>query len=194
MTSLFSPIRFVALGIALACLPNIKAQTTEETAPASSRSSLERATFALINEYRKSSDLPVLAWSDEIAKTARIHSKDMARGDVDFGHDGFSDRMAHLRHELPGLTGCGENVLMTSDPSEVAHSAVRLWLNSPPHRKNIRGDYNYSGIGVWENAQGIIYFTQIFVRLQPVIPEAVPAEPVGPVDFPPARSPAQTQP
>ena len=115
----------------------------------------------------------------------------MARGDVDFGHEGFSDRMAHLRRELPGLTGCGENVLMTSDPREVAKSAVTLWLHSPPHRKNIRGDYNYSGIGIWESAQGVIYFTQIFVRLQPVVPEAIPADQLPPMYFPAAKSVTQ---
>ena len=165
-----------------------------QAAPDNPHSSLERETFALINDYRQSNDLPVFTWSDEIAKTARIHSKDMARGDVDFGHEGFSDRMDHLRHDLPGLTGCGENVLMTSDPREVARSAVTLWLHSAPHRKNIRGDYNYSGIGVWENEQGVIYFTEIFVRLQPVIPEAVPAASLMPFDMSTVKAPAQTQP
>jgi uncharacterized protein YkwD len=165
-----------------------------EAQAASDNSSLEKETFALINQYRQSSDLPAFTWSDEIAKTARRHSRDMARGDVDFGHEGFSDRLDHLRRELPGLTGCGENVLMTSDPRAVARSAVRLWLNSPPHRKNIRGDYNYSGIGVWVSERGIIYFTQIFVRLQPVVPEAVPAASIAPFDFAPARPATPTKP
>jgi uncharacterized protein YkwD len=128
---------------------------------------LERETFALINQYRKAHDFPPLAWSAEIAKVARVHSKDMAEGTVDFGHEGFGGRVSHLREELSGLAGCGENVLMTDDPRDVARKAVALWLQSPPHLHNIRGDYNRSGVGIWENAQGVIYFTQIFVRLKP---------------------------
>lgn len=132
---------------------------------------LERETFAVINQYRKAEDLPVFAWSSEIAKEARVHSRDMASGAVDFGHEGFSERVRHLRENLSGLTGCGENVLMTSDPSGVAQSAVALWLKSPPHRKNIRGDYGLSGLGVWVSAEGVIYFTQIFVKVHPLDPD-----------------------
>jgi uncharacterized protein YkwD len=33
----------------------------------------------------------------------------------------------------------------------------------PGHRKNIEGPYEVTGIGVARNAQGEVYFTQIFV-------------------------------
>ena len=55
----------------------------------------------------------------------------------------------------------------TDDPNEVAQSAVRIWLHSPHHLENIRGDFNYSGMGIWRNDQGMIYFTQIFVKIVP---------------------------
>jgi len=42
---------------------------------------------------------------------------------------------------------------------------VALWLRSPHHLENIRGDYNYSGLGVWQDKNGVIYFTQIFVKI-----------------------------
>jgi uncharacterized protein YkwD len=192
MSSFFlrAPVWCFCLALICGVGPRASAQTSEDP-DAPSRSTLERQTFALINKYREANDLAAFTWSDEIAKTARLHSRDMARGDVDFGHDGFGDRMAHLRRALPGLTGCGENVLMTSDPRDVAQSAVTLWLRSAPHRKNIRGDYNFSGIGVWENEQGVIYFTEIFVRLQPVIPTVYPATPLY---LPPASVPTQTEP
>ncbi len=128
---------------------------------------LERETFALINQYRLESHLPVFVWNAEIARVARAHSQDMATGDVDFGHDGFGDRIHLLRKTLLGLRGAGENVLMTDDPREIARNAVNVWLKSPPHLHNIRGDFNTSGIGVSENNQGVIYLTQIFVKLQP---------------------------
>ena len=135
-------------------------------------SEVERETFSLVNQYRKASDLPPLAWDGEIAKAARAHSRDMATGEVDFGHDGFSDRITRLRAVLPGLWGAGENVLFTSNLDRVAQNAVTMWLHSPHHLKNIRGDYNYSGLGVWQKQDGTIYFTQIFVKIKPPSPEA----------------------
>ncbi len=125
---------------------------------------LERQAFALINAYRHDHDLPGLTWNPAIAETARGHSRDMAEGRCDFGHDGFGDRVSHLRAVLGRVRGAGENVLYTDDPREVAHQAVEIWLHSPPHLHNIRGDFDSSGIGVWETNDGVIYFTQIFVK------------------------------
>jgi uncharacterized protein YkwD len=125
---------------------------------------LERQTFALINAYRHDHDLRELTWNPAIAETARVHSRDMAEGRCDFGHDGFGDRVVHLRTVLGRVHGAGENVLYTDDPREVARQAVEIWLHSPPHLHNIRGDFDCSGIGVWETTDGVIYFTQIFVK------------------------------
>jgi len=131
------------------------------------RNRLEQEAFFLINQYRKENRLPLLQWDNAIVKVARAHSRDMAAGKVDFGHEGFGDRVDHLKVVMIGLKGAGENVFETNDPSQVAQSAVKTWLNSPPHRHNIRGDYNYSGLGAWEDEKGMIYFTQIFVKIQP---------------------------
>jgi len=128
---------------------------------------LEKETFALINQYRIDKGLSELKWDTAITEVARAHSRDMATGEVDFGHDGFGDRIRLLKKTLVGFRGAGENVFMTDDPREIAHAAVAVWLKSPPHLHNIRGDYNYSGMGIWVNDQGVIYFTQIFILLQP---------------------------
>jgi uncharacterized protein YkwD len=135
---------------------------------------LEQETFSLINQYRTANKLPALKWSEAIAVVARGHSKDMATGEVDFGHEGFGKRVSTLKTELMGLKGAGENVLKTDDPNGVAQAAVRLWLNSPHHLENIRGDFNYSGLGVWRDDSGMIYFTQFFVKVVP--PKAQAAE------------------
>lgn len=144
------------------------------------RSGVEQKTFFLVNQYRKSSDLPLLVWDDSIAKAARAHSKDMATGEIDFGHDGFGDRVGRLKTVMTGFRGAGENVLMTSELDDVAKNAVALWLRSPHHLENIRGDYNYSGLGVWQDKNGTIYFTQIFMKFAPETEEtqAVPASSV----------------
>ena len=136
------------------------------------RDGVERQTFALVNDYRQSNFLAPLVWDDAIAKVARAHSKDMASGAVDFGHDGFRDRVNHLRGVMGGFQGAGENVLMTSDLTEVPKKAVALWLRSPHHLANIRGDYNYSGLGVWQDKNGVMYFTQIFMKFMPQTEQA----------------------
>jgi len=159
--------------------------TTELSAK--DRSALEQQTFFLVNEYRKANQLPVLKWSGDIADVARRHSKDMADSKVGFGHEGFSKRVSQLGSKMVGLKGAGENVLKTDNPEEVAQQAVKIWLNSPHHLANIRGDFNYSGMGVWKDGRGMIYFTQVFVKLQPkalpVTDEAATPQVVSPYGY-----------
>jgi uncharacterized protein YkwD len=147
-----------------------KAETTPAPPSATSgpdfRGEVEKRTFELVNDYRKTRNLAPLAWSEAIARLAREHSKDMATGDVDFGHGGFGDRAQALKAQMTGFRGMGENVLYTSNLVDVAKNAVTMWLHSPHHLANIRGDYNYSGLGVWQDKDGTIYFTQIFVKAE----------------------------
>jgi uncharacterized protein YkwD len=125
---------------------------------------LEHQTFDLINQYRAREGLPPLVWSSAVADMARSHSRDMATGVVAFGHGGFKDRMAMLRGMFAGMTSGGENVFYTDAVPNVAQLAVQSWLHSPPHLHNIRGDFQYSGLGLWRRADGAYFFTQIFVR------------------------------
>jgi uncharacterized protein YkwD len=161
-----------ALFFNLVCWSHAPAQSapvssSSAKAPADDRGALEKETFSLVNQYRKNSKLPPLLWDDGIAGVARGHSRDMAAGKVDFGHDGFGERVGRLKTMMTGLRGAGENVLKTDDPDLVAQRAVDVWLASPHHLVNIRGDYNYSGLGIWRDDQGVIYFTQIFIKIVP---------------------------
>ncbi|MEB3337507.1 MAG: hypothetical protein VKJ46_08605 [Leptolyngbyaceae bacterium] len=36
-------------------------------------------------------------------------------------------------------------------------------MKSPGHLKNIKGQYNLTGIGIAKDSQGKYYFTQIFI-------------------------------
>jgi uncharacterized protein YkwD len=140
---------------------------------------VEQETFFLVNHYRENNGLPPLAWDGAIAQEARAHSKDMATGEVDFGHDGFRERISRLKTVMTGLKGAGENVFMTGNLDQVAHNAVTVWLHSPHHLENIRGDYNYSGLGVWQDKEGTLYFTQIFVKIEPPAQQAQAAPPIA---------------
>jgi uncharacterized protein YkwD len=127
---------------------------------------LEHQTFDLINQYRTDENLPPLVWNPAIADMARKHSRDMATGEVAFGHGGFGDRMATLRGMFAGMRGGGENVFYTDAVPNVARLAVQSWLHSPPHLHNIRGDFQYSGLGLWRRSDGAYFFTQIFVKAE----------------------------
>jgi uncharacterized protein YkwD len=178
----FARLFWVALALGVFSLSGLQAQenapTKADVAPgADYRKSVEQETFSLINQYREAHQLPLLKWSDAIAVVARGHSKDMATGGVDFGHDGFGKRVKTLQGEMVGLKGAGENVLKTDNPDRVAESAVNIWLHSPHHLENIRGDFNYSGMGVWKDDSGVIYFTQFFVKIVPSVAQAAQATP-----------------
>jgi uncharacterized protein YkwD len=45
-----------------------------------------------------------------------------------------------------------------------AQAVVKGWINSAPHRKNMEGNYTLTGIGLYKDRKGVIYFTQIFLR------------------------------
>jgi len=125
---------------------------------------LEHQTFDLINDYREREGFPKLVWSPAVANIARLHSRDMATGAVDFGHEGFQDRISELRGFFADMRGGGENVFYTDAVPGVAQLAVQSWLHSAPHLHNIRGDYQFSGPGLWRRADGSYFFTQIFVH------------------------------
>jgi uncharacterized protein YkwD len=152
----------VLLGVGGAFVVSVGA---DEPVPAQELSrDLEHQAFDLINQYRAGEGLPALVWNSAVADMARRHSRDMATGVVAFGHAGFKDRMAMLRGMFAGMTSGGENVFYTDAVPNVAQLAVQSWLHSPPHLHNIRGDFQYSGLGLWRRADGAYFFTQIFVR------------------------------
>ncbi len=161
-----SPARFFLLLFAFVFLglSALRAQTIASISAPDFQRDLEKQTFKLINQYRDHEGMPPLKWNDGIAGIARAHSHDMATGDADFGHSGFSDRVDQMKSLLAGFEGAGENVLYTTQLDEAAERAVQMWLHSPHHLKNIRGDYTFSGVGVWQSKDGAIYFTQLFLK------------------------------
>lgn len=96
-----------------------------------------------------------------ISSVALGHSRDMLTGRSPFGHDGFRQRIGRISGKLGRLHVAAENV--ASGPMD-AREVVDGWLHSPGHRRNIMGDFRLTGIGVAEAANGMIYFTQIFVK------------------------------
>ena len=113
----------------------------------------------LINEHRKAIGKGNLQMIDAASTQATQHSKDMMQGTTPFGHDGFDDRVNAVRKSIGFVNAAAENVAYGQ---LTAAEVVDGWLHSPGHKKNIEGDYNLTGIGVAQNSDGVIYFTQIF--------------------------------
>ncbi len=125
--------------------------------------SLEAAVRAQVNDYRASQGLPPLAANARMDAVAREHSEAMAAGRVQFSHDGFEQRAATLRRSLP-YRSVAENLAFNRGSAEPVAVAVRGWLESPGHQRNIVGDFNVTGVGVARARDGSYYFTQLFLQ------------------------------
>ncbi|MCC5615987.1 CAP domain-containing protein [Nostoc sp. CHAB 5836] len=140
---------------------NVLNSTVEVAASKTDTAALEEAVFKQINDYRVSQGFKKLTRNSAIDNQARIHSQNMAKGIVPFGHTGFSERV-----KAAGIpySSAGENVAYSQGYSDPATTAVQGWLKSPGHLANIRGNFEKTGIGVASNSRGQIYLTQIFFR------------------------------
>lgn len=111
------------------------------------------------NEFREAKNLPALTMREDLNAIAQKHSAGMAAGRVAFGHDGFEDRQKEAAAKLKTIRAFAENVAYGVTTGK---EVVKLWKNSPGHRKNMLGNYKYIGIGTATDARGRIYYTQIF--------------------------------
>ncbi|WP_144559221.1 CAP domain-containing protein [Shouchella miscanthi] len=117
----------------------------------------EKQIFELTNAIRSSFELEPFAWSDEVAKVAYDHSKDMYTDDY-FDHVSptfgtLSDRF--LAGSVP-FTDAGENIAYNYVDGI---AAVEGWLNSDSHRIVLLHDkFTHLGVGVHH-----AYYTQNFL-------------------------------
>ncbi len=115
-----------------------------------------------VNEYRSKQHLPPLKMSYKISMEATKHSRDMSNKAIPFGHAGFSGRIKRLYHAYKNCQGGAENVAYYKLD---AKKLVAAWIASPGHRRNIRGNYNLTGIGIARTKKnGWANYTQIFLR------------------------------
>ncbi|MEU9890282.1 CAP domain-containing protein [Sphaerisporangium sp. NPDC051011] len=122
-------------------------------------SQLEADAVTLTNEERTRKGCAPLRLDPRLARAARAHSRDMARGDY-FGHtspDGTSpwDRMARAGYS----NSAAENI---ARGYETAEETVRSWMANSGHRRNILNcQIKTVGVGV-AYGSGDIWWTQDF--------------------------------
>lgn len=129
--------------------------------------SLERIAFELLNQKRIENGLQALAWSDQLAMVARLHSNNMAEHNF-FSHRGLDNKMVSDRADDEGLRkwrAIGENIAYNRGYQDPITKAVELWLDSPSHRHNLLDDcWKETAVGIAVAADGSYYLTQVFLK------------------------------
>lgn len=148
----------IALSIC-SCASTANSKSPEVVDDARSIRKIEKEVVVLVNEYRQKKGLKPLKVVDEIIVEAEKHSENMGKKKVAFGHTGFDIRYSHIQKALPRIGGGAENVAYGN--ISVAN-IVKGWINSPGHRQNMEGPYNITGVGVYRDKKGVLYYTQIF--------------------------------
>lgn len=117
----------------------------------------------LVNDHRADLGFARLILDKKISGIIKEHVEAMMKGDVSFGHTGFSSRCSQIRDIMGGGNLCGEIVAMgQSDAQKVFNS----WMNSSGHRAKIEeGRYTHTGFAYGKSSKGTMYWAQIFKEL-----------------------------
>jgi uncharacterized protein YkwD len=139
-----------ALSLVLA-FATVPAALAAPSRPAVALSPLERAVLVDINTLRAQHHLAKLSFNPQLTTAARVHTEQMAK-DGYFAHESadgsaFWKRVQRYYASSPGRSwAVGENLLWSS-PDIDSRGALRMWLASPEHRKNLL-DPRWREIGV----------------------------------------------
>lgn len=135
---------------------------------------LAEALLAAHNKVRAEEKLPPLKLNARLNEAAQAHARDMA-GHGELTHEGTDGSAPPDRIKRTGYVykECGENV---TDGQDDVGSAMRSWIESPPHRKNILGNFTEMGGAMVKSADGTAYWCVDFGRpIQPVDAATGPA-------------------
>ena len=135
-----------ALRFALALAALVVAALLADSALATSRSernltTLNHQVLVVVNRFRAAHGLVALRESGALDRSARQHSLEMGRAGY-FAHSSVDGTVfwRRIRHYYSArghsYWSVGENLLWES-PSVGAAGAMKLWIASPPHLKNL---------------------------------------------------------
>jgi uncharacterized protein YkwD len=147
--------------------------------------------LAAHNKVRAAEDLPPLKANARLTEAARAHARDMAEHDK-LSHDGSdgSDPPDRIKRAKYHYQEVGENV---ASGQESVGEVMRTWIESPPHRKNILGDFKEMGGAVAKGPDGKEYWCVDFGRpMAEVDPAKSPGEMIAALNR--ARSDAKKKP
>ena len=119
----------------------------------------ETELVSLINDYRVSQGLNILILDNYVTKVAENHDIYMIGKDA-ISHDFFNQRFQDIVANANGKK-VAENVAYKFNN---AQSVLNAWINSPEHKLNLLGDFTHFGISIKTNANGVLFYTNIFTK------------------------------
>ncbi len=121
--------------------------------------------IALHNKERAKEKLPPLKANAELEAAAKAHAQDMANHHQ-MQHEGFDGSTPAQRVQKAGyhFQRAGENV---AEGQESSAEVMKDWMNSPPHKANILGDFTEIGASMVRDDDGIPFWCVEFGRPWP---------------------------
>lgn len=142
--------------------PTNAPQPTKAPTPSTNLSQDEQKVLDLINAERKKAGLSELKADPDLMEVARLKAKDMVENNY-FNHQSpkYGSPFDMMRQFGISFRSAGENIAGNS----TAEGAVKAWMNSEGHRKNIlNGEFNLTGIGVYQSPKYGKIFVQMFIE------------------------------
>lgn len=123
----------------------------------------EAMTLDLINAVRLAHGKTALTQDPLVAVAARGHSQAMVSGNF-FSHDNPNGQTMRDRLSAAGVMSKSAGEALTAG-TWTPMDAVMAWMNSPPHRDILLGDYTAGAVGIASGSSAYgIYFTLNVVR------------------------------
>ncbi len=119
---------------------------------ASASSTDESSMVSLINAERTARGMNTLEVYWDLVDDARVWTASMIS-------DGYISHSPNLANVTTGWSTLGENVGVGPNVDRLH----RAFMDSPGHRDNILGNYNYIGIGADRSPDGNLYITVVFM-------------------------------
>ncbi len=125
--------------------PAVELTAIAEPTPDAVSDPIIQQLYQLINEFRAQQGKGALRLNDQLQQAAQSHSDYMANHNC-FEHQCAGEANPKSRISATGYRArsYGENICAGY---KSAQRAVEAWKNSPPHRKNLLGDYADMGCG-----------------------------------------------
>ncbi|HHT37872.1 MAG TPA: LysM peptidoglycan-binding domain-containing protein [Mollicutes bacterium] len=144
-------------------IPGQKVNIPDETTTSDDVRSLETEVIRLVNEERRRAGRPALVENSELSRIGRIKSNDFISNNY-FSHNSptYGTPFDMLRSFGISFTAAAENI---AKGQGTATDVMNTWMNSQGHRANILNTtYNQIGVGVARDNNGVLYWTQMFIR------------------------------
>jgi len=124
-----------------------------------SKKETELEIFEMVNNYRIERGLSILEYNQKAQAYTLEHNIYMISQN-NVNHDNFVQRSSKLSVDI-NANVIAENVARNFISAD---SVFKAWLASEGHLKNIEGDFTATAISVYASNEGMLYFTQVFIK------------------------------